>query len=188
MSRTWFTADTHFGHANIIKLCDRPFTDVAEMDEVMIENWNAAVGKNDQVFHLGDFAYRADPRHARKVFDKLHGQKFLIWGNHDDARTRELKWSDVSQIREVAVDGQRLVLCHYAMRSWNALHRNSMQLYGHSHGKLPGTYHSQDVGVDDWGFAPVSWPDIKARLDARPRPEQPQEIDEAAQPGGLTVP
>lgn len=184
---TWFTADTHFGHANILKLCNRPFESAQEMDEVMIANWNAVVARNDQVFHLGDFAYRADHRYARKVFSRLNGQKFLIVGNHDDDHTKTLGWSDVSQIREHKVDGQRIVMCHYAMRSWNALHRGSVHLYGHSHATLPGTYHSQDVGVDDWGFAPVSWPDIKARMATRPRPEQPQEIDEAATPGGLTV-
>ena len=78
---TWFTADTHFGHARIIDICKRPFSSVDEMDRCMIANWNATVAKSDQVYFLGDFAYRADPRSTRKVFSQLHGQKFLIEGN-----------------------------------------------------------------------------------------------------------
>lgn len=185
--KTWFTADTHFGHARIIDICGRPFANVEEMDRCMIENWNATVGKTDQVFHLGDFAYRADQRLMRRVFSQLNGQKFLIEGNHDNAHTRALPWSDVSQIRETSVDGTRIVMCHYSMRSWAGLHRGAVCLYGHSHGSLPGTYHSEDVGVDCYGFTPVSWPTIKARLDSRPRPEKPGDIEETATPGGLTV-
>ena len=187
MSRTWFTADTHFGHQNILKICKRPFDTIEEMDRTLIANWNSVVGKNDQVFHLGDFAYRADQRLMRRVFSQLNGQKFLIEGNHDNEHTRQLKWSDVSQIRETSVDGQRIVMCHYALRSWAGLHHGAVHLYGHSHGSLTGTYHSEDVGVDVYGFTPVSWPTIKARMDARPRPEQPADIEETVTPGGLTV-
>lgn len=188
MSKTWFTADAHFGHARIIDICKRPFQSVDEMDRVLIDNWNSVVGRNDQVFFLGDFAHRADPRAVRRIFGQLAGQKFLIEGNHDTQQTKELKWSDRSQIRETSVDGQRIVMCHYALRSWAGLHRGAVHLYGHSHGSLPGTYHSEDVGVDCWGFTPVDWPTIKARLDARSRPEQPAEIEETVTPGGLTVP
>lgn len=57
--KVWFTADTHFGHRNILKHCDRPFGSVKEMDEALIAMWNAVVGLNDDVWHLGDFAYRS---------------------------------------------------------------------------------------------------------------------------------
>ena len=50
----YFTADQHFGHANIIKHCNRPFGTVAEMDEYLLEQWNNCVGRNDTVYILGD--------------------------------------------------------------------------------------------------------------------------------------
>lgn len=53
----WVTSDSHFNHANIIALCNRPFTCVDIMNECLIENWNARVSKEDLVIHCGDFAF-----------------------------------------------------------------------------------------------------------------------------------
>ena len=55
--KTFFIADTHFGHKNIIKYCNRPFANIEEMNETLIENWNKAVSAEDAVYILGDFAY-----------------------------------------------------------------------------------------------------------------------------------
>ncbi len=44
-SRVFFTSDTHFNHANIIRFCNRPFKDVSHMNEAIISNWNRVVGQ-----------------------------------------------------------------------------------------------------------------------------------------------
>jgi len=49
-----------------------------------------------------------------------------------------------------------VVLCHYAMRTWDRSHYGSYHLYGHSHGKLERHGWSMDVGVDCFDFYPVS--------------------------------
>jgi len=54
---TWFTADQHFGHANIIKWCKRPFNDINEMEQVIIDNYNEVVAADDHVFMLGDLSW-----------------------------------------------------------------------------------------------------------------------------------
>lgn len=54
-SKVYFTSDTHFYHSNIIGFCKRPFKNVEDMNETLIENWNRVVGQDDIVFHLGDF-------------------------------------------------------------------------------------------------------------------------------------
>ena len=56
-NKVFFTSDTHFYHANIINFCKRPFANVETMNEALIENWNAVVGVDDIVFHLGDFCF-----------------------------------------------------------------------------------------------------------------------------------
>ena len=55
----YFTADTHFGHGNIIKYCNRPFKNHLEMDDELIRRWNNVVSNEDEVYHLGDFEFGA---------------------------------------------------------------------------------------------------------------------------------
>lgn len=85
---TFFTSDTHFGHANIIRLCNRPFQNVEEMNEVLIENWNKVVSKDDTVFHLGDFAFGGSSV-WNSIIPRLNGHINLIIGNHDRKNLRQ---------------------------------------------------------------------------------------------------
>ncbi|MBX9847424.1 MAG: metallophosphoesterase [Xanthobacteraceae bacterium] len=173
MSRTLFTADLHLCHEGIIRLCARPFASVAEMNGSLTRIWNAVVGPDDRVFVLGDFAHRAaDTAKLRALFDRLNGRKALIIGNHDDGVTQSLPWESVAQVAGVTVDGQRVWMSHYAHRSWPGKPRGTWQLFGHSHGRLPGTSQSCDVGVDCWGFAPVTVAQIRQRLLTLPPPEE----------------
>ncbi|GJD90610.1 hypothetical protein BHAOGJBA_4152 [Methylobacterium hispanicum] len=59
---------------------------------------------------------------------------------------------------------QGLWLSHYAHRVWPRMHYGDLHLYGHSHGSLPGTDASTDVGVDCFGFRPVTLDDVRVRL------------------------
>ena len=79
---TFFTADLHFGHARIIELCDRPFSSAEEMDQVLIERWNAVVTEADTVWVLGDYAL-GNRQHALSYLARLNGRKMLVVGNHD---------------------------------------------------------------------------------------------------------
>lgn len=80
--KIFVTSDTHFNHKNIIEFCERPFSDVQEMNEKMIENWNKVVCKDDLVFHLGDFQM-GDRKLIPETLKRLNGIIFLIRGNHD---------------------------------------------------------------------------------------------------------
>lgn len=163
----WFTADTHFGHTNILELSHRPFADIREHDEALIAGWNARVGRRDEVWHLGDFALGLDEMALSRLFGRLNGRKHLIVGNHDARRTLRLPWSSQPKpMREIVVDHRRIVLCHYALRSWRGIHGGTVHLYGHTHGSIPGTRHSEDAGVDAWRYAPVALPDLLVRMAA----------------------
>ncbi len=169
----FFTADLHLGHANLINGTvgrARPFASIEEHDEALIARWNETVTSNsDDVYVLGDFALGLDAEALEKAFRRLRGRKHLITGNHDARRTVRLAWSSKpADLRRVAVDagGRRydVALCHYPMRAWNRVHHGAIHLYGHTHGSLPGTRRSCDVGVDVWDFRPVSMPEILGRM------------------------
>ena len=151
----FFTADTHFGDHRTINIQKRPFASVGEMDAVLIERWNAMVGPDDIVWHLGDVARRAADVPA--LLDRLHGTKHLLRGNNDpDATLTAIGWASVGDYAEIVVDGEALVLCHYPFRSWNGQHRVTLNLHGHSHGRLKPMPRQFDVGVDVQEFAPVT--------------------------------
>ena len=160
----YFTADTHFNHKNIIKYCNRPFKNVYEMNNVLIENWNKKIGKSDLVYHLGDFGFGK----LDMIFNKLNGQIILIQGSHDKS---SLKYKDrfieITPLKEICYQKQAISLCHYAMRVWPKSHYNSWHLFGHSHGKVEPIGKSWDVGVDNNNFMPLSFDEIKGIMNKR---------------------
>lgn len=81
MKKIYLIADTHFSHENIIKYCNRPFNDIDEMNNEMINNWNNIVKKDDIVYHLGDFTIDSDD--LKNLVNKLNGEIYFIRGNHD---------------------------------------------------------------------------------------------------------
>ena len=163
MTNTFFTADSHFSHTNIIKYSNRPFKDATEMNETLIRKWNDKIPDSDSVvYFLGDFAF-CSQNDAQKIFDRLNGQKHLIIGNHDKSGVQIHGWKSKQHYLEVTVNKQFIVLCHYAMRVWNRSHHGAWQLYGHSHGSLPDDPYAKsfDVGVDCWNYTPLSFDDVE---------------------------
>ena len=174
----YITSDTHFGHTNVIKYSNRPFADAREMDEALIERWNAKVPRGATVYHVGDFAFV--PRTKMPYYlDRLHGQICLIRGNHDriikGALAKRVAWvKDYYESR--TPDGTMVVMCHYAMEVWNRSHYGSWMLHGHSHGNLPDRGNRRlDIGVDTSAanYAPYSYEEI-AHLMA---PRQTRPVD-----------
>lgn len=160
MNDIFFTSDTHFGHANIIKYCGRPFTTVEEMDETIIERWNSRVKPKDVVYHLGDFML------CNKKYDhflnRLNGKVILIRGNHDHhfKNNNFYGFAEVHDMLFLDKLTPQFFICHYAMRVWPNRHRGSINLYGHSHGMLLFQENSWDVGVDNNDFYPLSVEEI----------------------------
>ena len=151
----FFTADTHFGDHRTINIWKRPFSTPAEMDAFLVEQWNAVVSPGDEVWHLGDVARRSD--HVEALLGRLNGTKHLLRGNNDPDETLAAPgWASVGTYAELEIDQRTLVLCHYPFRSWNGQHRGSINLHGHSHGRLKPMPRQFDVGVDVHGFAPIT--------------------------------
>lgn len=164
--RIFFTGDTHFGDHRTINIHKRPFASVAEMDDMLIRRWNECVGSEDEVWHLGDFARTAAI--AKSILPQLNGRKHLIRGNNDpEELSLATEWVSVNDYREVRFGDRLLVLCHYPFRSWNGQHRRSIDVHGHSHGRLKPQPRQVDVGVDAWDFRPISLDEV---LDAVSKP------------------
>jgi len=154
----WFTADTHFGHANIIKptFCNRPYDNIEEMNEGLISNWNKLVSPKDDVYHLGDFSFERKPQNTAR---RLNGNKHLIKGNHDKRHHLKLLAPHFNWIKDVyglKALNERFWLSHFAHRAWRHNYKGVIHLYGHSHGELEDYGKSTDVGVDAWNYEPVN--------------------------------
>ena len=176
MVNTWFTSDFHLGHRNIIRYCSRPFASVEEMDAASLANLNKLVGADDALYFLGDFCL-GGPDQARRYRDRIVCRNMhVVEGNHD-AALRDLTgvFSSSNQLVEVRVRGQRIVLCHYAMRVWHHSWRGVWHLYGHSHGNLaddPASL-SIDVGVDSHSFRPWRFDEIRTAMNAKQKGKEP---------------
>lgn len=181
--KIFFTSDTHFGHKNILNFCERPFKDTDEMDETIIANWNNKVGKNDIVFHLGDFAFATNKRWQELRY-RLNGKIYLILGNHDITRwpgdyTMQL-FDRVENQMMLKIDNKyKVYLNHFPFLCYDGVYRNpqdcTIQLHGHVHERIGDTGkdkdrlkyrfpYQYDVGVDNNNFTPVSWEEILIKL------------------------
>lgn len=188
----WFTADTHFCHENIVRFCSRPFANAAEMNEEIIRRWNESVPEDGIVFHLGDFCLGGS-KDWNDIMSRLHGKIYLILGNHDMKNIKQGfmgRFELVTQQMTIRVGGQSIILNHNPFLAYGGSYRDVWQLFGHVHsGPLSNTGldHPRlkylfplqyDVGVDNNGFRPVSFAEVKAKIDTQ--------LEAARQAAGLS--
>jgi len=162
MSKKWYTSDFHLFHNNIIKYCERPFKDIWEMHDAIVDGINSTIAPNDELFILGDVSFYGAEK-VIKILEKIRGQKHFIIGNHDAKNMKKWDgWRSVNHYLEIKDQGQNVVLMHYPIESWNKMAHGAIHLHGHRHG-VPGRYDGNpsnhlrvDVGVDPWDFKPVN--------------------------------
>ena len=183
--KTFFTADLHFGHKNIIKHCKRPFMSVEDMDDALVDNWNARISNKDTVYICGDVGM-CKPDKLLNILCRLNGDKHLVFGNHDEnIRKNQNLLNIFSSAKDYAMikvqdsdahDGyQRVVLFHYPITVWDRAHYGVWHLHGHSHGTLKEDTTSLilDVGVDAWyvknekPYRPIEYSEIKERMKSK---------------------
>ena len=129
----YFISDTHFGHDNVIRFCDRPYINADDMDAKLIDNWNSVVTDKDVVYILGDMFFRNsyDPK---VILKQLKGRKHLIIGNHDKWITEELRsyFKSIENIKIFKEDKKRFTLCHYPLATFVG----DYMIFGHIHNTL----------------------------------------------------
>jgi calcineurin-like phosphoesterase family protein len=216
---TYFCSDPHAFHGNIMKYCRRvAFMSPADreaflaleveggdlrslriseesvdnMNRGLAANINARVGHNDVLWCLGDWVFggRDSLRNARRFRDQIQCRSiFLVWGNHDDRRIRDLFAATYDQV-ELHVEGVKMTLNHYPMLTWNGQHHGTVEspnvhLYGHLHAlyerepaacpvRDASAWAALDVGFDGHDYQVWSVDEIRQRL--RPRLEAFQEL------------
>ena len=176
---TWFTSDTHFCHENIIRFCNRPFRNVTEMDKELIQRWNETVPEDGVVFHLGDFCF-GSPSDWNNIISRLHGQIYLILGNHDMKQVGQgfmHRFALVAQQMTIRVGGQPVILNHNPFLCYGGSYRDTWQLFGHVHSgplnregkdieRLVNLFPRQyDVGVDNNDYRPVPFMMVKEKIE-----------------------
>lgn len=166
MSTIWLISDTHFGHANIVTFSGRdggllrPFGTAAEMDETIVERWNAVVRPGDHVYHLGDVAMRKE--HLVTV-KRLNGRKRLVRGNHDIFDTKHYLACGFQEIHGVRVlDG--MVLTHIPIHP-GSLGRFRGNVHGHLHDQPSPAGRYLNVCVEQVDYTPITLEDARKRLE-----------------------
>ena len=166
----FYTADPHFNHSAILRLCGRPFKTTAKMDNAILSKLQDVVRPDDDLWILGDFAMAPaqEQDYIQRLFDRIPGRKHLVSGNHDAAWLKELDWASVDDLVEVNDGGQRLTLCHYPMLTWPGARKGALQLFGHVHKAWRGSRNSVNAGLDVWNFEPATARQIAMRAATLP--------------------
>lgn len=171
------TSDEHHGHggkdgkSGIITLAKRPFTNVNEMTDAIIDRHNAKVrdASNPLTAHVGDMFWKTlSNDDVDSIMARMQGRHCYVFGNHEEVFERGTAASRhflTLTMRDRFKHNKRLyILDHYAGRVWDKSHRGSVLLYGHSHGELPSLGLSFDIGVDVHNFEPWSLEELEARV------------------------
>jgi calcineurin-like phosphoesterase family protein len=184
-------SDTHFGHTNSwekFKLEDgsplRPFTSTEEMDETMIERWNAKVKPGDTVYHLGDVVINQKSLH---LVSRLNGRKILIRGNHDIFKDKQYAEVGFEQIHGVRVFVDKFILSHIPLHPDCVTDRFKVNVHGHLHANeitrtvmvtkdvsVPWPHEKTEidprylcVSVEHTNYEPLHFDEVQARIDKR---------------------
>ena len=180
----FLTSDLHFNHDREFVWKVRGFESVQEMNETIVENWNATVDKNDDVYVLGDLCLGGGGPEVlaanKALIESLNGRIHIIRGNHDtDPRVRMyetcanvvdvVKWADMLRYK-----GYHFYLSHFPTLTGNlekeSLKQCTCNLFGHTHQTtnfhldMPFMYH---VGVDSHNGYPVLIDDIIVEMNQK---------------------
>lgn len=157
----YFTADTHFSSERTLELSQRPFVNVSQMDNCLVENWNETITKRrEYIFHLGDFG-------NYNLVSKLDGNITLILGNYEIEDMKKLNMT-FEQFKKYLLNlGFYAVIENFLFYEHQDLaiklvHRpedsdkNAFNLFGHVHKLCMIKKYGLNVGIDCHNFKPLS--------------------------------
>lgn len=162
--KIWFISDTHFGHNNVIKYCNRPFENTEEMDKALINNWNNLVSKDDIIYHLGDVAMTTNKERLRNYLSKLNGYKILVKGNHDSRKSKDYLELGFNLVYNKPVVVGPFICSHKPIINDIGIYKN---VHGHTHDFVLKDDVHINVCVETRNYRPVLLTDLikEAKID-----------------------
>lgn len=175
----YLTSDTHYFHTNIIKHGERPFADVTEMNEALVNNFNSVVKQEDEVYFLGDFSMNTN---GLVIVKKLSGLIYLLPGNHDKC----FPWNGKAQLADrrkryydagfkkilerettMQIGDESVILNHFPYREDNPeytqkyaeyrpVDKGGWLIHGHCHQSWLKKGRMINVSCEPWNYFPVS--------------------------------
>ncbi len=188
----YYMSDLHFGHKNILDLCNRPFSNVEDMNRYMVNKINEICKKEDTLYILGDVA--SSTGYIVPLLRQINCQLVLIVGNHD---LHQLEYSsfrkcfkDICYYKTVSDGDYRIFLSHYPLAEWDGFYRGNYLFYGHVHNATTGGAaimqmfpQAVNVGVDVQNFLPHTAEElISKRLDEYRYPDMSSLLERAVFP------
>lgn len=174
MTDIFFASDIHAFHKNILKFepISRPFSCIEEMNEVIVDRWNAKVPNDAETYILGDVSF-GKLKDTVDFLNRLNGKKCLVIGNHDTHFLGKQEFIDcfegrIFDILDHKINKKHYVMCHYPMLAWNRSHYGAVQLFGHLHSKWKGNRQQLNVGMDLWNLSPLEIGELPAILESLP--------------------
>jgi len=160
MRNIFVVSDTHFGHENIIKFCNRPFSDVWDMNEGLIQRWNAVVTDEDIVYHLGDVYFGKNGR----VLERLKGKKRLVLGNHDNLQDKYL----VNYFQKIMawrmLPDLGVLFTHFPIHPESfEFNKVKVNVHGHTHTTVLDDPKYFNASVEHTDYAPIPIDEIRKR-------------------------
>lgn len=173
--KAWATSDYHLFHAKVIEYDKRPFKDVFEMHEVIIDNHNSVVQPDDVVIYHGDLACNGSIEEVIKILKRLNGTFYFLRGNHDklllSGEFQKLYGARFTDVMVLKYGRESIFCSHYKHLVWPKSHKGALHTFGHSHGNLESMYmqdRSMDVGIMTNDYYPYKYANIIELLEKKP--------------------
>ena len=138
-----YISDLHLFHSNVLKFDNRPFSNIEEMENTIITDWNNTINKNDCTYILGDLIWSKNDSDWIRITKSLNGSKVLIKGNHDlkqySASVKSC-FTDIKDYKEISDNGRKVIMCHYPIMCYKSSYNDNVwMLHGHVHGQTEET-------------------------------------------------
>lgn len=135
---------------------NRPFENIQEMNQILIQNYNAVVHKNDTVYILGDISHHLPMDRANELISRLNGKKILIKGNHDKKDDLEL-FEEICDFKTVSLNGLYFALMHYPIKNGKPFGKDYFAVTGKTAAELVYERVNAEkpaMGLTTWKDAP----------------------------------